>query len=100
MKVVIAWLALVALALVAAGSCSIKHQSEQFECEENADCVELGDGRVCSEGLCVVPGGPQKDAATGDRARCSSRCRRSDETQLGRCRTTTRRARRQLLPKL
>jgi hypothetical protein len=65
-KVIIAWLALVALALVAAGSCSIKHSSEQYECETNADCQDLGDGRVCSEGLCVIPGGGIKDAAQGD----------------------------------
>ena len=63
MKVVVAWLCLVALALVIAGSCSIKHPSEQYECQENADCAELGDGRVCSEGLCVVPGGGMMDAA-------------------------------------
>lgn len=64
MRIVIAWLCMIALAVV---SCSIKHQSEQFECESNADCVELGDGRVCSGGLCVVPGGNMpKDAAVGD----------------------------------
>jgi len=63
-KVVVAWLAIVALALVAAGSCSIKHSSEQFECDTNADCVDLDGNRVCSDGLCVVPGGgPMKDAA-------------------------------------
>ena len=63
MKIVVAWLFLIAIALVAAGSCSIKHQSEQYECESTADCAELGDNRVCSEGLCVVPGGGMKDAA-------------------------------------
>jgi hypothetical protein len=67
-KVVAAWLCLVALALVVA-NCSIKHASEQFECETNADCAGLGDNRVCSEGLCVVPGGNMKDAAVGDAQR-------------------------------
>jgi hypothetical protein len=62
MKVVVAWLCLVALALLAAGSCSIKHASEQYDCDTNADCAPLGDNRVCSEGTCVVPGG-QIDAA-------------------------------------
>ena len=66
MKLVIAWLSLIALALVAAGSCSIKHSSEQYECETNADCADLGDNRVCSEGLCVIPGGNGKDASLGD----------------------------------
>ena len=69
MKVIVAWLALVVLALVVAGSCSIKHSSEQYECETNADCQELGDGRVCSEGLCVIPGGNIKDAAISDAPR-------------------------------
>jgi hypothetical protein len=68
-KVIVAWLALVVLALVVAGSCSIKHSSEQYECETNADCQDLGDGRVCSDGLCVVPGGNIKDAALGDAPR-------------------------------
>jgi hypothetical protein len=62
-KIVVAWLCLVVLALVLAGSCSIKHQSEQYECETSQDCLALGEGRVCSEGLCVVPGGTGKDAA-------------------------------------
>lgn len=66
MKVIVAWLCLLALALVVAGSCSIKHASEQYECETTADCTELGDGRVCSDGLCIVPGGNMKDAAPGD----------------------------------
>ena len=69
MKVVVAWLCMIALALVAAGSCSIKHSSEQFECDTNADCVDLGDNRVCSEGLCVIPGGNMKDASMGDTLR-------------------------------
>jgi hypothetical protein len=58
-KVVIAWLCLVAVAI----SCSIKHASEQYECDTNDDCAALGDNRVCSEGICVVPGGAPKDAA-------------------------------------
>ena len=89
MKVIFAWVCLVALALVLAGSCSIKHQSEQYECETNADCVELGDGRVCSEGLCVVPGGNTKDAsidapkrdASIDAATCPSQCTSCDLTK-------------------
>lgn len=69
MKLIVAWLALVMLAVVVAGSCSIKHASEQYECDTNADCQELGDGRVCNEGLCVIPGGNIKDAAPGDTLR-------------------------------
>src|SRR5262249_51330558 len=52
-KVVIAWLCLVAVAI----SCSIKHASEQYECDSNDDCAALGDNRVCGGGICVVPGG-------------------------------------------
>lgn len=67
MKVVVAWLCLVALAIVTAGSCSIKHASEQYECETTADCVELGSDRVCSEGVCVVPGNGKDAAIDGPR---------------------------------
>lgn len=83
MKIVFAWLCMVTLAVLAAGSCSIKHQSERYECDTTADCAELGNGRVCSEGLCVVPGGGGgKDAATDalrgdgsiDAAVCPSQC--------------------------
>lgn len=82
MKLVIGWLCLVALALVAASSCSIKHQSEQYECDTNADCADLGENRVCSDGLCVVPGGGMKDAAVDgarpdtppDAAMCPEQC--------------------------
>ena len=63
MKVVVAWLCLVALALATAVSCSIKHASEQYDCDTTADCAPLGDNRVCSDGICVVPGGNPKDAA-------------------------------------
>jgi hypothetical protein len=77
-KLLVAWLTLIALALVIAGSCSIKHASDQFECETNADCANLEDNRVCSEGLCVVPGGTKKDAGvdgkTGDAIPDSAQC--------------------------
>lgn len=64
MKIVVGWLCMIALAVA---SCSIKHSSGQFECESSADCAELGEGRVCSDGLCIVPGGgTPKDAALND----------------------------------
>ena len=69
MKVVAAWLCMVVLALVVAGSCSIKHSSEQYECETNGDCADLGENRVCSEGLCVVPGGGGGKDASVDASR-------------------------------
>ena len=81
MKVVVAWLFLIVLALALAGSCSIKHSSEQYECETNAECAGFDDDRVCAEGLCVVPGGPgpNKDASTDGRPAdasnaCPSQC--------------------------
>ena len=61
-KLVFAWFILVGLAIAIGGSCSIKHQSEQYECETTGDCAEFPN-RVCSEGLCVEPGGTKKDAA-------------------------------------
>jgi len=81
-KLIVAWLSLIALALVVAGSCSIKHASDQYECETNQDCAEFGDGRVCADGLCVVPGGNMKDAAVDgkkpdgqpDASQCPATC--------------------------
>lgn len=55
MKLMFAWFAVVALALVTAGSCSINHRSADYECASQADCSA---GRVCSGGYCVVEGGP------------------------------------------
>ena len=85
MRLVVVWLCLIALALAAAGSCSVKHQSEQYECETTQDCIELGDGRVCSEGLCVVPTGmkdagvdAKKDAGIDASPMCPSQCTSCD----------------------
>jgi hypothetical protein len=57
----------------AASSCSIHRKSELFECETTADCDP---GRTCSEGLCVVPGGPLPiDAGMSDASQaCPSQC--------------------------
>jgi len=54
MKIVLAWLAIVCLALISAGSCSIDHKSGEYECTKQADCDT---GRQCIGGYCVVPGG-------------------------------------------
>ncbi len=81
-KLVVAWLCLVALALITTGSCSIKHASGQYECDTTADCADLGDNRVCADGLCVVPGGtkdaavdaPKPKDAAPDAAVCPAQC--------------------------
>jgi hypothetical protein len=73
-------LGLLAAAIVV--SCTINHVSNNFECENNADCIELGhNNRVCSDGLCIVPGGPSDAAvdtkvdAPGDTgAVCPAQC--------------------------
>ena len=54
MKIVLAWLAAVALALISASSCSINHKSGDYECTRQADCDS---GRQCLNGYCIVPGG-------------------------------------------
>ncbi len=59
-KVVVAWVAVLALCGILAVSCSINNRSGAFECADTSDC---DDGRVCSENLCVVPGGNMKDAS-------------------------------------
>lgn len=56
MKLVLAWIILLAVAAITAGSCSINHASDQFECTKPADCAGFA-GRTCTGGYCVLPGG-------------------------------------------
>lgn len=63
-NVIFAWLAVLVVLAVIAVSCSINHVTGEYECDTTADCTNNGlAGRVCSDGLCVVPGGPKMDAA-------------------------------------
>jgi hypothetical protein len=58
-KIVALWLAAVTLAVVTAGSCSVNHRSGDFACTRTSECA---DGRVCSDGLCVLTNPPPPDA--------------------------------------
>jgi hypothetical protein len=49
-KLVALWVAVVLIAVAAAGSCSINHRSADFACENTNDCAS---GRICSDGFCV-----------------------------------------------
>jgi hypothetical protein len=62
MKLVVAWLCVLALTALGAGSCSINHKSGDFECTKQSDC---SGGRTCTGGYCVFPGGTV-DAPKGD----------------------------------
>ena len=57
MKLVIAWLAAVVVAIAMSGSCSINHKSSEYECSAPSDCDPFP-GRSCVGGFCVTPGGP------------------------------------------
>ncbi|MBA3452729.1 MAG: hypothetical protein H0T42_06550 [Deltaproteobacteria bacterium] len=69
MKLVVAWLATLAFAVISSTSCSINHKSGDFECTVQTDCDRT---RQCIGGYCIVPGGvidgpkmidaPKKDA--------------------------------------
>lgn len=54
MKLVVAWLSVLCLAAITAGSCSIDHKSGDYECTKQSDC---SGGRTCTGGYCVLPGG-------------------------------------------
>ncbi len=56
MKLVLAWITVLAVTAISAGSCSINHQSDAFECTKQADCSGFP-GRTCTGGYCVLPGG-------------------------------------------
>jgi len=76
------WLVLLALQVTVvfalATSCSISKKSGDFACTKQTDC---NDGRVCSDGFCVISGTQEIDAATpgdghaGDSGNgCPSQC--------------------------
>ena len=39
--------------MILLGACSIQHRSDEYACTKQADC---NNGRICTDGLCVVPG--------------------------------------------
>ena len=57
MKLVIAWLSALVVAIATASSCSINHKSSDYECTVQADC-DAFPGRVCTGGFCVTGDGP------------------------------------------
>lgn len=66
----------IALALLAA--CSIQHRSGEYACTKQSDC---NNGRTCTDGFCVLPGGGGPDApksidapSHGDSASCPAGC--------------------------
>jgi hypothetical protein len=73
MMLVLRWLAVLGVAVILGGSCSINHRSGDFTCETQADCIS---GRVCSDGLCVatkLDSGVKTDApSAGCPAQCTS----------------------------
>lgn len=66
MKLVIAWLAALSIALISSSSCSINHRSGEFECTLQTDCDS---GRLCLNGYCIVPGGSIDAPKTADAPR-------------------------------
>ncbi|MBV8761280.1 MAG: hypothetical protein JO257_28545 [Deltaproteobacteria bacterium] len=75
------------IALVLLASCSIQHRSDGFACTKQSDC---NNGRTCTDGFCVLPGGGGVDApgshvdAPGthaDAATCPAGCSTCNVTQ-------------------
>lgn len=69
------WIIIVA----ALAGCSVKHRSEDFACERNADC---SNGRSCVDGACVYSGtgngGIDAGEVPGDGQACPSQCTSCD----------------------
>lgn len=55
MKLALAWLVAVAIALAMAGSCTINHKSDAYACTSQADCEA---DRACVTGYCVLDSTP------------------------------------------
>lgn len=72
------WIILVTTLAATLAACSVKHRSDDFVCERNADC---SNGRNCVDGSCVYQGtGNGVDAGTipGDGQACPSQCTSCD----------------------
>lgn len=65
MKVLLAAITSLGMAIVIASSCSIDHRSDNFACETQSDCTG---GRTCSDGFCVLTNVPIDAPPTGDDA--------------------------------
>ncbi len=83
---------LLALAIALLAACSISHRTGDYACTKQSDC---GNGRVCTDGFCVLPGsvdapngsGNQHDAPqSGCPTACSS-CNTGQKTCTIDCRT-------------
>jgi hypothetical protein len=90
MKLVVAWLAAVVIAIAMASSCSINHKSTEYECTLPSDCAP---DRTCVGGYCVTSGNPidaaadgpvidgPRDAAMADSNTCPAQCTSCREPQ-------------------
>ena len=47
------------IALVLLAACSIQHRTGEYACTKQSDC---NNGRTCTDGFCVLPGGGNPDA--------------------------------------
>ncbi len=83
MKIVLAWITVLAITAITASSCSVNHASDAFECTKQADCDKYP-GRTCTGGYCVLPGGvadapkntdgPMADGAIDAGNGCPAQC--------------------------
>ena len=74
MKLAVLCLVAVGLAIVAAGSCSVNHVSEDFVCDAEHRCAS---DRTCVDGFCVLiagDAGVHDGLVFGDAAVCPSQC--------------------------
>ncbi|MDC3953993.1 hypothetical protein [Polyangium jinanense] len=89
------WL-LVALAFLAmaglAGACNLIVEGATDQCTTDADCSKFGNGSVCQEGVCVLPGGSSSSSGSGGSGggeACFSGEPTNDEQYLNKCTDAT-----------
>jgi hypothetical protein len=71
------------------GACSVLVESATDQCKTDADCNHFGNGSVCKEGLCVLPGGSTSSSSGsgGGGEACFSGTPTKDEEYLNQCTT-------------
>ncbi|MDI1449813.1 hypothetical protein [Polyangium sp. 6x1] len=84
----VAFLAMAALA----GACNLIVEGATDQCTADADCSKFGNGSVCREGVCVLPGGSSSSSGSGGSGggeACFSGEPTNDEQFLNKCTDAT-----------
>lgn len=70
--------------MIVAMSCLVDRRSDEFACEEDADCVGLDGARECTDGYCTRASCPSIcDGGCGPNKACTIECESPNECRNG-----------------